>query len=287
MDVRGVGVAMAIALALGSAPAAAHGQDGPALEHGKLATSDASPVGARALEVEISYTPAWLLRGTGSFERSEPGEAHALGFAATFGLGEDVDVAAAVSWAHAHESAYDRDPEDTVGPASAHGRGFGDTSAGLRWRFLRPSPALELAVLGGLVIPTGAPAEARHVGLTQGFWSAEGAVVASADRFPLTANLELGCSLPFAGDREGERGAGFANLAGGWQVAPWLQPELELNYEHAVHAAGPPSDVLFVTAGVLAPLGERYRLAAGLSCAVWGRHTGQELSATAAFKWAH
>jgi hypothetical protein len=44
------------------------GADGP--EHGKVATSDASPVGARAMEAELTFGPSWKLPGAGPFERS-------------------------------------------------------------------------------------------------------------------------------------------------------------------------------------------------------------------------
>lgn len=260
-----------------TAPAAAPA--GP--EHGKINTSDASPVDAHATEAELSYGPSWTLHGEGDFDRAARGHSHALGLAVTYGIVENVDVSVEVGYATAYDSAYDGG-SGAVGPA--HGQGFTDSAAGIRWRFLT-RPGLDLAWRSGLVLPTGAKATSTRVGLTQSFWSFENAVVASKDAGSLTANAELGYSLPFGSKRGDDRGTLFANLAGGWQVLPWLQPELELNYERSYEAGSEPgSRCLYVTGGVVVPFGAGYRIIAGVQHAVWGQHTGQSMSGALAFK---
>ena len=255
-------------------------------EHGKINTSDASPVGAHVFEVEASYGPSWSLRGGGDFDRSARGAVYPLGLSVTYGIVDDVDVNVSLGYATVYDSAYSGDDSHPVGPA--HGHGFTDTTAGLRWRFLsRPDWGLDLAVISDFVLPTGADAAPDRVGLSQVYWSFENALVVSKDFGPLTANAELGYSLPFGSERGDERGTLFANLAGGWQVLPWLQPEVELNYEHSYEASSTPdADLLYLTGGVVAPFGKGYRVAAGAQYAVWGRHTGQSVTGTVAFKWA-
>jgi hypothetical protein len=284
---------LALGLTMGAIPSPARGGEGAppqkeesGPEHGKINTCDASPVGARATEVEVSYGPTWNLHGTGDFDRSARGNQHGLGLAVTYGIVDDVDVSLEVGYATVYDSAYDDGGARPAGPA--HGSGVTDSAAGIRWRFLsNPGAGLDVAVRSGLVLPTGAKASGSRVGLTQSYWSFENALVASKDWGHLTANAELGYSLPFGAKRGDERGTLFANLAGGWQLRPWLQPELELNYGHDYEASPTPAtDLLCVTAGIVAPFGEGYRITAGARYAAWGRHTGQSVAATAAFKMA-
>jgi len=260
-------------------PASEAEQSGP--EHGKLNTSDASPVGAHTTEVEVSYGPSWNLHGQGDFDRSARGNTHPLGLTVTYGIVDDVDVSVEVGYATAYDSAYD-DGSGKIG--SAHGQGLTDSATGIRWRFLS-RPGLDLALKSGLVLPTGAKSTSTKVGLTQSFWSFENALVTSKDLGAFTANAELGYSFPFGSKRGDERGTLFANLAGGWQVLPWLQPELELNYERSYEAGSAPNaSCLYVTGGVVAPFGAGYRISAGVQYAAWGRHTGQSVSGAVAFK---
>lgn len=262
-------------------------EDLPALEHGKLATSDATPVDPGILEIELSYGPSWSLRGAGSFDRAAPGHAHEVGLGLTYGLLTGLDAAVSAGWASAYDAAWDLEPGDGIsGPE--HGQGLTDVAAGARWRFLRRAGSLELALLGGVVAPAGARASVGRVGISQEHWSADLALVGSGDRGAVTANAEIGASVPFGARRGSARGTLFANVAAGWHVRPWLQPELELNYERAWSAGPTPGpESLSVTAGVVAPFGDGYRIVAGAQYAVWGRHTAQTVAATVAFKWAY
>jgi hypothetical protein len=296
--VRSLAITAALALAALAAagPAQARAQDVPARpeqasepgpEHGKLATSDASPVGAHTFEVEASLSPSWNLSGSGGFDHSARGASYPFSLAVTYGITDDVDVSVELAYATTFDSAYDYDPDDAVSGA-AHGHGFTDTTVGARWRFLSlPDAGLDVALISDLVMPTGADGSVDRVGLSQVYWSFENALVASKDWGPLTADAEVGFSLPFGGARGDERGILFANLAGGWQVLPWLQPEVELNYQRSYQASPEPAgDLLCATGGVVAPFGKGYRVAAGAQYAAWGRHTGQFVGATLAFKWA-
>jgi hypothetical protein len=140
-------------------------------------------------------------------------------------------------------------------------------------------------VTGDLVIPVGAPHTPTQVGLTQEFWSARGALVATKDFGPLTANGELALTAPVSGGAGDLRSAAQANVGVGYQVTSWLQPEIELNYSRAA-MTGPDSQVLAVTAGVVAPFGAGHRVIAAVQHAVWGGNATQTTAAIVAFKTA-
>jgi hypothetical protein len=255
----------------------------PAPEHGKAATADASPVDRGALEAELGYTPVWNNRGgRAGFDVSDAGRVHALTGTLTYGAAPDVDVKLAGGFG----SAYDAAHEHADGSAPRHGGGLTDVAVGARWRFLNLAErALELAVTADAVIPAGARHTATQVGLTQDFWSARGALVATKDFGALTANAEVALGAPVSGDAGGLRSLAQVNAAVGYQLREWLQPELELNYQHQA-SLGPDAQVLAVTAGVVAPFGAGHRVVAAVQQGVWGRNTVQTTAAVLSFKTA-
>jgi hypothetical protein len=254
-------------------------------EHGKIATADATPPGAGVVEVELSYAPTINRSGRGEFEPLDEGHVHAVSLAVGYGILDDLDVSLAVAWAFAYDAAWDHDPSDAVPPAPTRTSGPSDTAASLRGRFLSSARrALDAAWTVSAVAPSGRPAGTGAIGLTQERWSVENALVLSKDVGPLTANAELGLSLPF-GARGGEdRRVLFANAAVGWQVVPSLQPELEASWHvHEGPARADPASVA-ITFGIVAPLGSRFRVMAGVQHTVWGRGVGQYTSGALAFK---
>jgi hypothetical protein len=255
------------------------GAAGSAPDHGKAATCDATPVEAGAAEIELGYAPTWDARGAPG-----GGAASTHGFTAalTYGALPGVDVRLAAGLASTSEPA--RPHADGASPT----RGAGATDAHLaaRWRFLHlPARALEVAVAAEVVLPVGARPTPSAIGLTQDFWSARAALVATRDWGALTANGELALAAPVAGDARGLRCAAQANAAIGWQVAPWLQPELELNYG-LTHALAGDAHALAVTAGLVAPLGAAARVVAAVQQAVWARGATPLAAALLAFKTA-
>jgi hypothetical protein len=153
---------------------------------------------------------------------------------------------------------------------------------GARWRFLSlASQALELALTADAVVPVGSPHTSTRVGMTQKYWSARGALVATKDLGRLTANGELAWAVPVSGDAGGLRSTAQANAALGYELWPGLQPELEVNYQASV---GRGSHVLGVTAGLVASFGDGYRVVGAAQRGLWGRNAVQTTSAVLAFK---
>ena len=276
-----------LSLLLLASPAAALADDhdlpeaGYAPEHGKAATADASPVDPGVLEAELGYAPVWNDRGgRRGFDVAEAGHVHGFGGTLTYGVAPDVDV----KLAGGIGSVYDAAHVHADGATPHRGAGPTDVVVGGRWRFLHlEEHALELAVTGDAVIPTGSRHTATEVGLSQDFWSARAALVATKDFGALTANGELAWGAPVSGDAGGLRSIAQVNAAIGWQLRPWLQPELELNYQATL---GPGAQVLGVTAGVVAPFGAGHRVVAAVQRAVWGRDATQTTAAVLSFKTA-
>jgi hypothetical protein len=274
-----------------AAPAAALPQDGgfdlapeaPPPEHGKAGTADASPVERGAVETELAYAPSWSERGgAGGFELAAPGHTHQLTAAVTWGALPDVDVHLATGVASTYDAS--RRAGDAAAPVS--GGGLSDLGLGARWRFLHLGrEALEVAVIADVVAPAGTRTTSTRLGTSQGFWSARAALVATKDLGAWTVNGELAIETPVSGDAGGLRSVAQANLAAGWQVLAWLQPELELNYERTASVALD-AHVLAVTAGVVAPFGAGHRVVAAVQHAVWGQHATQTTGALLAFKTA-
>jgi hypothetical protein len=248
-------------------------------EHGKGATADASPVEPGVLEVEMAYSPSWNNRGgAAGFDRSEPGEVHVFTGTLTRGLVQDVDVRLSMGFGTIHHAGH----LQADGPAPRFGGGLSDAAVGARWRFLSLAPqSLELALTADAVVPVGSPHTSTRVGMTQKYWSARGALVATKDLGRLTANGELAWAVPVSGDAGGLRSTAQANAALGYELWPGLQPELEANYQASV---GPGSQVLGVTAGLVVSFGDGYRVAGAVQRGVWGRNAVQTTSAVLAFK---
>ena len=255
-------------------------ESGP--EHCKLATTEATPIEAHAVALEASYAPNWDLHGVGSFERSDGGYTHTFGFAITYGIANDFDATVSFGYATAYAAGFGGSASGSI-----RGHGLTDTTVHTRWRFLGGRDlGLDVAIRSGFVIPTGASVSADSLWLSQGYWSFDNALLASKDFGAFTVDVEVGYSLPFGAQRQEQRGTLFGNLAGGWEVFTWLQPEVELNYEHSYTAGGTEgSDVLAVTGGFVVPFGEDRLISVGMQCATWGRHAGQTAGGIAILKW--
>lgn len=265
----------------GEAGAEAEPEGAAPLEHGKLSVCDATPIGAGAVELSLAWTPTWTRPGPAGLDAPEHGTLQPVALALAYGLTDDLDAAFTLSAASLEVRG--EGGAAGGGAAPARGQGLGDASLALRWRWLA-RPGLDLAVVGGLTAPTGAPATATQPALTQGYWSALASLVASADLGPVTGNVEVGHLGPISGGAGQDRGAWFGGAGLGWQVSPWLQPALEVTYQHALAAAAPAARCLALTAGVQLPLSDDLGLSLGLQRAVWGRNTVQHTAAMLAVR---
>ncbi len=259
-----------------AAPAAGPAQPpsaGP--DHGKVATDDATPAGAGALELEAAYGPSLTHQGTGDFEHVAHAHAHTFTLAVLYGVTDHLDVKVSSGFGRA----MDRSERD--GPT--RGSGMTDLVLGSRWRFLADAErALDLMLTTTVVAPTGLAQTGTTLGLTQGYWSLRNALVASRDWGQATGNLELALTLPVGGGAGDLDGAGCANLALGYAVVSWLQPLVEVNYDLARDADT--QQRLALTAGINVTTQSGARLLLGVQQAVWGRHVPQTTTGLLAFK---
>ena len=259
------------------------------LEHGKINTLDASPVDPGHLEIESSYTSTFIQHSwdnDGHSHSREQARAQILGLAATIGVMADVDVAVSGSYLWLEDKQNDFDPADGVrGPESGHN--LGDLNISGRYRFFASKEhSLEMAYIGGVTVPTGSSSSRNEIGTSQDFWSFNQALVATKDWGKWTANVDVGYALPFGDNRAQARGMFKADVAVGYQVLPWLQPEVELNYSHTLFAKADDQEVVATTVGLVMPINEHVRVNVGVQQGLWGRNTDKATSLYAALKWA-
>jgi hypothetical protein len=273
----------ALLIGLMAMPAGA-GEASP--EHGKINTPDATPVDPGQLEVEGVYgygaaDRAW--DSDGKLQRRGLANQHAVGIALTAGLVDNVDIAVATGPGWLRDKDYDFDGDGLTDADT--GRGLGDTEIGLRWRFYQsPERALDLAWIGGFTIPTGSKSDFGEIGTSQEFWSFNQTLAASRDWGRWTGNAALGYALPF-GDRRGDaQGTLTLDVAIGYQLLDWLQPELELNYARDLVAHDADSELLAATFGLVMPVSDDWRVNAGIQHGLWGRTADRETAFTLAVK---
>ncbi len=245
-------------------------------EHGKAFAGDATPVEPGRVEVEVAYAPAWWATA-GAVDRIS-GEQHTLAAAVGVGIARDLDARVVVGWSLVHAA------PSTPG-APAHGQGPSDTTVAARWRFLSlAEPALDVAVSLAVTVPTGVHATADHLGTGKESWSLGGSLAASADWGRFTGGAELAFSAPWAPGTANDVGLLACNAAVGYQVLPWLQPELELNYQHEIELGSQPDErVLWATAAAVLPV-DPVRIVLGARIPVWARDAAVGPTATAALK---
>ncbi|MFA4994294.1 MAG: transporter [Bdellovibrionales bacterium] len=255
-------------------------------EHGKINSPDASPVDPGQYEVETTYSYTFAKRlwdSNGDTRTRGFTYEHAAGLSATAGILENFDVTlnSAYNWLKDKENDFDND--GNLGPETGHG--IGDLGVHGRYRFFQSAEhSLDVATIVGFTIPTGRHSNANEIGTSQEYWSFDQTLVASHDWGKGTANADIGYALPFGDKRGDARGTLNADLAGGYQLLPWLQPEMELNYTHAFIADTDDSESLALTAGFVMPINDRWRINTGVQQGLWGTNVDKATSFSVAVK---
>ncbi|MFA5041502.1 MAG: transporter [Bdellovibrionales bacterium] len=258
-------------------------------EHGKINTSDASPVDPGCYETEVVYSfgttdKAWSNNGNKNAHgfTSE----HSAAFSATAGISKNFDVTINLNHSWLKDKDNDFDDDGTPGPVS--GNGFGDVEASARYRFIQDKKLnLDVAYIIGLIIPSGTSSDQDEMGISQEYWSFKQTLVASKDWGKWTANADLGIALPFGDKRGDARVLLNADVAAGYQVLSWLQPELELNYNYDVIENTGDPETFAVTAGLVMPVSETVRINVGAQQGIAGRNADQMTTLFAAVKIAY
>ncbi len=246
-------------------------------EHGKLNTADASPVDPGHFELEFGYSFSQAKNTWDTDGKSRPrglGEEQAVGltrsnfpWGVTVGVFKDFDLGLGLDYLWLYDG-------DNLNPT--RGQGISDLSIGARFRFLNLEQyKSEAAYIVGLTIPTGSSNDSGSLGTSQGFWSWNNTLVMTKDWGSWTANVEVGYSLPFGEKRGTAQGTFSANLALGYQILPWLQPEAELNYTRDFVEGDDGGEILAVTGGLVMPFNDRLRVNLGVQQGIWGRNSDQ------------
>jgi len=259
------------------------------IEHGKINTADASPVSPGQYEIEASFlfTRAkqfWDANGhthdRGLFREQN------IGLSITAGLTEntDITVSGGYSWLKDNDNNFDEDA-GIRGPSTGHD--FTAMVVSGRYRFYHDEARrLEIASITEVTIPTGSDSGQKDICVSQEFWSLSQTLVVSKDWQRWTLNGDIGFSLPIGDKRENARGSLNIDLALGYQILPWLQPELELNYRHDYLADEDDAQTLALTAGLVMPMNETLLLSIGIQQGVWGKNADQATSLCATVRFA-
>lgn len=284
--------AIALACLLGFVPAvqaATTESDEVTIEHGKINTADASPVDPGHFELEPSFAATRSERywdaGGHSHGRGLYRE-HNIGFSFTAGLVDNVDVNinGGYSWIKDNDNDFDGDG-DLTGPF--RGEDHTDLEISGRYRFYHnEAQHLEIAYIAGVTIPTGNSADQDEIGTSQEYWSFNQTLVATKDWGRWTLNGDISFALPIGSKRESARGTLNANLALGYQILPWLLPEVELNYGRDLLADEDDGQVLAVTAGLVMPINDTLRVNVGVQQSVWGENADKATTVVTAVKFA-
>jgi len=248
------------------------------VEHGKINTADASPVDPGHFEIEpsFSYTRAkhfWDNDGHSQVRGLMHEED--VGLSVTAGLFEnmDINIIGGYSWVKDADNDFDED-DGIIGPTTGHD--FGDLGFSGRYRFFNnEAKRLEIAYIAGVTIPTGSDSDRDAIGTSQEFWSLDQTLVASKDWDRWTVNVDVGYALPIGNKREDARGPLNADIALGYQVLPWLQPEVELNYGLDFVENSEDAQVLAATVGLVMPINDLLRLNLGVQKALWGENADE------------
>jgi len=273
-----------------SVPSGEASPDEITVEHSKINTADASPVDPGHYEIEPSYSFTSARRfwnGSGNIHsRGGLFQEQNINVSVTRGLVEnaDVNVSGGYSWLRDNSNNFDEDA-GFMGPST--GSNFTDLAVSGRYRFYNNEKQhLEIAYIAGVTIPTGSSSDKDDIGTSQEYWSFDQILVASKDWGQWTLNGDVGFSLPIGNKRRDARGSLIADLALGYQILPWLQPEVELNYGHDyLHGEGD-AQTFAVTIGLVMPLNDTWRVNIGIQQGVWGENADKATTGSVSVKYA-
>ena len=253
----------------------AEAQDAVEAETAKLATEDAPTVSRGELEIEVGYGRTEASRyydQSNHLKHRKVALNNEFGAKATYGILDNFDASLSYGWANlldAEEEAHD-------------GQGSGDTGLGFKWNFYScEDSGLSLSYTPTVILPTGESGTSARLGVSQEYYSLDQLLVLTYSSGAFNMNIDSGYVLPFGDEREDSRGDFLSDLAFGYQVNQWLQPEVELNYAHGYVHNDTDSDSLAITAGFIMNVAENWRIDLGAQQALYGRNSDSYTSLVA------
>lgn len=236
-------------------------------ETAKVVTEDALTVAKGDIEIELGfgYAAGSHYYSTSNHREDAPYndlKTYEVGF--TAGVAETVDLGLGIGWSDIHDLL--QEPTD--------GDGVNDLSLGAKWNFFQSEDErFFLAYLPGVIIPTGDEGSDEELGPGQGFASFGNMLAFTAIFGQSNFNADIGYDMPFGEDRGTDRGLMVSDLALGYQIAPWFQPEIEINFEHHYQRKEVDGDLISATAGAILNLTDTFRLDLGVSQGIYGRNS--------------
>jgi hypothetical protein len=153
--------------------------------------------------------------------------------------------------------------------------GLGNVTINAKWRFFESQGGgVAISWLPGFTAPFGSTDNSTKVAPGQDFWSLDNTLALTfvAERFNL--NVDAGYALPIGEKRGDRRGSWIGDVAIGYQLTFWFQPEVEFNYSHdRVASPGGDSELFALTVGAILNLSSSLRLDLGVQQALYGRNT--------------
>ena len=158
----------------------------------------------------------------------------------------------------------------------AAGNGLTDLAVSSKWRFFgKEGSGIAWAYVPTLTVPMGTSTSETRLGPSQEFWSLDTRFAIVKDWLNhWSMNGDIGYVAVF-GDRGDNRGSLGANGAVGYRLFPWLQPEVELNYNHTFIRADRDANVIAATLGAVMPISDSLCVRAGVQHGITGFNVDQ------------
>ncbi|OQA56051.1 MAG: hypothetical protein BWY42_01206 [Candidatus Omnitrophica bacterium ADurb.Bin277] len=170
-------------------------------------------------------------------------------------------------------------PDETDGPHRGHGRT--DLILNGRWRFYQScDETLRVAYIPSITIPIGRRSNLDHLGPSQGYVSMGNTLAVTKDMNRWTMSGNAGYEVPIAHKARRENYAGTLTLAAGagYHVFDWLQPQVEVIYEHDFEQSGKGSKLVSMVFGAIIPVNDHLRLDLGVVQGIAGSNADQTTS---------
>lgn len=245
------------------------------VETAKLATEDAVPLDPGtwqlALGADGSAASAAFDEAGRRYDRGGRFQERDLRLGAAYGLRADLEVGMEVGYGWAADA--------SGGPR--HGADPTDPLLMAKWRFVDRGDGalgLSLALVPELSLPAGEGPREGEIPIGSRLWGPGLGVVASLTCRSWSFGASVGRDWLQGTTRGDQRGTWHGDLACGWQVLDWLQPEVEIHHlrEQTAHGAAA-ADATSLTAGVQCMVGET-RFGLGVDQVVAGHATDRTTS---------
>lgn len=250
-------------------------------ELAKFATEDAGTVDPGAWEASLGVGHVWSTRawddaGTSADRGGRTTETAAcLGL--KFGLVDHLDIGVGLSWISVQDDA----AEDAGDPDS--GSGIGDIELGLKYRFYQgEGDHLSAAFVAGAIAPMGRGTSEDRIAVASKYWSVQGGLVLTGWVDLLAWSTAINVLRPLGSGTDETRYELGWDAAIGYQVADWIQPEVEVHHVSSDAVDADDAQNWSLTVGVLIPL-EIGRFAGGWTRDLAGSNADQSSVLSASF----